>query len=42
MLKGNMKRFKTHLYSYVLFIDSFKPTRLVLNVLPRERKTFMT
>ena len=42
MFKGNMKRLKTHIYSYILCIDSFKPARLVLNLLPWEKNTFMT
>ena len=42
MFKGNMKRLKTHIYSDILCIDSFKPIRLVLSLLPWEKKTFMT
>ena len=42
MFKGNMKRLKTHTYSDILCTDSFKPARLVLSLLPWERKTFMT
>ena len=29
MFERNMRRLKTYIYSYILCIDSFKPTRLV-------------